>query len=41
MTYSTSYSHLTNFGSLECNVMYVCIENDGIDTQLMFELFHS
>jgi hypothetical protein len=23
--YSASYSHLTNFGSMECNVMYVCI----------------
>jgi hypothetical protein len=25
MIYSTSYSHLTNFGSMECNVIYVCI----------------
>jgi hypothetical protein len=28
MTYSTSCSHLTNFGSMECNVcMYVCNQN--------------
>jgi hypothetical protein len=43
LIYSTSYSHLTNFGSMECNVMYVCMYVDRVslcNTQLRQAKFH-